>query len=621
MFIQRISIKGLTTSSLLAVGVFSILLSVFTGNLFRNEALESQKGTISRIIDVAGQEVIRSLHDLSVDLGASTEKPDEFRAAFKAIDEAENRKTIVEALDDQFSQRFVTAGQLDLKRLRLFDLDFKLVAESRKGLDNLPPTLPAVILDQAQIRKGADRLKAVGGLWHSEKVGLHSTLVPVGGLFIKGYLEVVTDPAFNLRKVAEMIKSPITVYQADGKQVFQSEKWQELQSSSTLPVQFTFTNDKGEAIVKLEIIENIQNFLDHFSQLQWLNAAFFVGLVGVILLGSLWIMQSFVFRPLNHFMRDIESCAQGDLSIDIEPEGLRDINTLGQSLAELVDALRDQVTEINNHSHSLSNNASELSIITQETSLGVQQQQSQTEEVATAINEMSATVQEVARNAQSAAEAARQADEKSQLGRGIVSTTISAINTLARDIEKAGAVIQDLQNESQSIGTVIDVIRGIAEQTNLLALNAAIEAARAGEQGRGFAVVADEVRTLASRTQQSTQDIQDMVQRLQQDAEKAVTVMENSRNQADTTVSQAARADEALNDITKSVANISDMNTQIASASEEQSAVAEEINRNITKIRDIADRTADGADQTAKASESMAGLAGQMQAVVGKFKL
>jgi methyl-accepting chemotaxis protein len=178
-----------------------------------------------------------------------------------------------------------------------------------------------------------------------------------------------------------------------------------------------------------------------------------------------------------------------------------------------------------------------------------------------------------------------------------------------------------LKNESESIGTVIDVIRGIAEQTNLLALNAAIEAARAGEQGRGFAVVADEVRTLASRTQQSTQDIQEMVERLQAGAEQAVSVMSNSQVQAKGSVDQAAEADESLHVITDMVSHINDMNTQIASAAEEQSAVAEEINKNINTISEVSVRTAQGANETAAASESMTSLASQLQAVVRRFKV
>ncbi|MFZ5593945.1 MAG: methyl-accepting chemotaxis protein [Pseudomonadota bacterium] len=248
------------------------------------------------------------------------------------------------------------------------------------------------------------------------------------------------------------------------------------------------------------------------------------------------------------------------------------------------------------------------------------QQRSETDRVATAMNEMSATVQEVARNAGQAANAAHQADEAARSGRQIVMQSIDAIDALAREVEHTAQVIQKLETESGSIGTVVDVIKSIAEQTNLLALNAAIEAARAGEQGRGFAVVADEVRTLASRTQQSTQEIQQMIQRLQHGASEAVQVMIQGRSQAQASVQQAAKAGESLEAITRAVSNITDMNTQIASAAEEQSAVAEEINRNILIISQVGDQSATGAQQTAAASEELARLAIQLRSLVTQFK-
>jgi methyl-accepting chemotaxis protein len=203
----------------------------------------------------------------------------------------------------------------------------------------------------------------------------------------------------------------------------------------------------------------------------------------------------------------------------------------------------------------------------------------------------------------------------------VIDKVINAIGDLAKEVEKAAGVIQQLEGESKNIGSVLDVIKSIAEQTNLLALNAAIEAARAGEQGRGFAVVADEVRTLAGRTQESTSEIEEMITRLQSGANNAVKVMEEGKDMTQVGVEQAASAGEALQTINEAVTKISDMNTQIASAAEEQSAVTEEINRSIVNINQVAEQSATGAGHVASASDDLARLAEQLKGLVENFKV
>ena len=268
---------------------------------------------------------------------------------------------------------------------------------------------------------------------------------------------------------------------------------------------------------------------------------------------------------------------------------------------------------------------SELAITTQaaskKTSEGVIKQESETQQLATAIHEMAATVQEVARNTDDAAKAAQEAGSETQCGGAVIQQTIHAISQLASEIEESADVIQDLETDSKEIGSVLDVIKAIAEQTNLLALNAAIEAARAGEQGRGFAVVADEVRNLATRTQESTRQIQDMIERLQKRARSAVAAMEQGRKQAKHSVQQAAHADESLTNISTAVDTISNMNHQIATAAEEQSAVAEEINRNIANITQLAQATVGIAQETDKNSQKLSEMAGIFDSVVRQSKL
>ncbi|WP_371916565.1 methyl-accepting chemotaxis protein [Pseudomonas sp. PIC25] len=255
------------------------------------------------------------------------------------------------------------------------------------------------------------------------------------------------------------------------------------------------------------------------------------------------------------------------------------------------------------------------------TNQGVQKQLAEIELVATAVHEMTATAQDVARNATHAAEAANHADQAANEGKRIVQSTSEAITALANEIGRAVGVVQSLAKDSENINAILVTIRSIAEQTNLLALNAAIEAARAGEQGRGFAVVADEVRNLAQKTQQATEEIQTMIQQLQNGTRDVVSVMENSQARTDDSVQQAAEAAQALASITEAVSVINDMNTQIASAAEEQSAVAEDINRNVTTIGQVAQEVAGGADESSQASAELTKLAEQQRRLINQFRV
>ena len=255
----------------------------------------------------------------------------------------------------------------------------------------------------------------------------------------------------------------------------------------------------------------------------------------------------------------------------------------------------------------------------EDSSQGAKKQAHETDQVATAVMEMSAAVNEVSNNAAIAMNATKEAEEKAEDGQKIVTNAVESINELAAEVNKASEVIKKLEGYSSDIGRVLDVIREIAEQTNLLALNAAIEAARAGEQGRGFAVVADEVRTLAGRTQNSTEEIQKMIQQLQGAASDAVEVMTRGHDKAARSVDNASKAGEALTAINSSVATITDMNAQIATSSEEQSKVAEEINKNVVSINSVTEKTVDGAENTMQESKKLVALAKELQNLVSQF--
>lgn len=318
--------------------------------------------------------------------------------------------------------------------------------------------------------------------------------------------------------------------------------------------------------------------------------------------------------------RDV-STGDGDLQRRINVKGNDGIDDLGRIFNGFIEKLQSIMSQVINDSSNLVDVASHLNTISASSSNSALQQQSQIEQVATAMNEMSATASEVASNARSAADAAQNADSDVNSGMVIVEQTVRSINSLASEVERANDVIRTLQSDSEKIGSVLDVIRGIAEQTNLLALNAAIEAARAGEQGRGFAVVADEVRTLASRTQQSTSEIQAMIERLQNGANDAVKVMEESHIQAKNSVDQASETGQALRKITLAVNTINQMNLEISNAAEQQTAVAHEIDVSLNKISEASHESVSNAGEASQESENLNQLARHLQELMRQFKV
>ncbi|CAI2794704.1 methyl-accepting chemotaxis protein [Pseudomonas fluorescens group sp.] len=334
-----------------------------------------------------------------------------------------------------------------------------------------------------------------------------------------------------------------------------------------------------------------------------------------------WAITRQIIIPLNQTLQVAERVASGDLSHNLTSLRQDELGQLQRAMQSMTVGLRELIGGISDGVTQIASAAEQLSAVTEQTSAGVNSQKVETDQVATAMNEMAATVQEVARNAEEASEAAVAADQQAREGDKVVGEAIAQIERLATEVGNSTAAMGDLKRESDKIGSVLDVIKSVAQQTNLLALNAAIEAARAGEAGRGFAVVADEVRSLAQRTQKSTEEIEELIVGLQNGTQQVASIMDNSRGLTDSSVELTRRAGSALANITRTVSTIQAMNSQIATAAEQQSAVAEEINRSVLNVRDVSEQTSSASEETAASSAELARLGIYLQTLVGRFRI
>ncbi|MFY0656635.1 MAG: cache domain-containing protein [Neptunomonas phycophila] len=535
----------------------------------------------------------------------------------------------------------VQAKLADLGRKEISTINAELVAlkeESLKGFIELAVSTVQPIIDNAREIGDAEARKQAADILRTMRYGEAND----GYIFVYSYdgVNVVNGPkraleGKNLLDLKDpdgvpIIKELISTAKSGGGYV--SYKWPK-PSKGIDVAKLSYADSIDEfnwmigtgfyiddiedklAVTQKKVDADIQNTM-------LIIAALGVLLLVVFVLIALW-MSSKITRPLRDVaeaLADI-SAGEGDLTRRLIVSTGDEVGLVATGFNNFADKIQHLVADLKKSIQELSRSTEQMNQVVKKTNADVQRQRHETTQTAAAVHEMAATAQEVASNAGGAASAADQADHATSDGQKEVEATISALQQLYQDVNRSSEVISRLDDDADKIGSVVNVIKEIADQTNLLALNAAIEAARAGEYGRGFSVVADEVRTLANRTQESTQEIQMMIERLLTGAREAVSVMETSRSQGETTVERAAKASESLGVITASVSTINNMNMQIASAAEEQTAVADEISSSVQQIADIAEHSAKNADNLEATTNEMSRLEKRLQSLVGHFKV
>ncbi|MBI6560481.1 methyl-accepting chemotaxis protein [Pseudomonas syringae] len=629
------SLANASVSLKLAIGfglVLLMTLMISATGWFSNQALIDRGDRVTAIAQI---------NELTLQLRIN-------RMSYEALYNAETAAKVRSTLD-QLDAALQSARNLlrSPENLQLLDAQIQATRDYRQSFEDMSKAIETREASRSQMGENADKavdqadrieaelLKEDNILAFNGIVGV-SKLIQQARFQVRGYTysgrpdfekdanKAIDDAVTGINTLAGDISStysPMLQQAIAGLNGYRAAvgRYRDAQAASKAALEKMTTLGVSMLATSNDLItrQNKSRDADSAKSVTMIAAATALALVLSIL--AAWVITRQITTPLQETLEVVERVASGDLSRNLNVDRKDELGKLQAtiqrmtvSLRELVGGIRDGVTQI-------ASAAEELSAVTEQTSAGVNSQKVETDQVATAMHEMTATVQEVARNAEEASEAAVTADRQARDGERVVNEAIAQIERLASAVGNSSEAMGALKQESDKIGSVLDVIKSVAEQTNLLALNAAIEAARAGEAGRGFAVVADEVRSLAQRTQKSTEEIEALIARLQSGTQQATTVMDSSRELSTSSVELTRRAGGSLESITKTVSAIQAMNQQIAAAAEEQSATAEEINRSIINVRDVSEQTSAASEETAASSVELARLGNHLQVLVSRF--
>ncbi|USE70250.1 methyl-accepting chemotaxis protein [Pseudoalteromonas maricaloris] len=631
--VNNLSLPALSKSSALQVE-FTLMSKMAQGSFYaRSEtelaALKQQFAERQKIFDKTYSELQQVVAANNKLASSSRDVGKSYDAFVKAMSSLVNEKTTELSLRDKLKEQLstidVAAEDATMVTVDIIDLDGLEDADKRafQAANNLENNFSSVVTSANDIVTVEDintlEIVSRDQSYLVEELGRNIDLMrgPVSALDsslfadLEGYYTNLKNAVTGSNSIAENQKRLINALAETRKELSDAEKT----TKAALSQLDDLLSEASQVAFNLQ--QGVRADVGTANLWTW------IGMIVATLMavGVAYITVSRITKPLSEVNRVLNIVASGDMTQRLDDTAKDEFGELSRSCNTLISSLRELITGIISRSTQLAAASEETSTITTESSQAIKNQQAQVEQAATATTEMSSTSHGVSNSAHQALQEIKNADKEAERVKGISHENKHTIEQLAREVDEASRVINKLHQDSASIGSILDVIRGIAEQTNLLALNAAIEAARAGEQGRGFAVVADEVRSLASKTQESTQEIQAMIESLQAGAEEAVGAMSKGKQQAESCVTQSDLANEALNSITAAVSQAHDVSEEIANAANEQQQVAQEISERLESIVTIAEQTAEGASQTSISSSEVAKLAEELRLSVEQFKV
>jgi methyl-accepting chemotaxis protein len=610
------SIKAIVEVNLVLVGILAVILAWFGTDKIAQSSIEAQRFSLGRVVSVASENEVKEVLKKSIQLGTEIKSAKRFKETFKQYTKHGDKSGLPVMLDDTFSGRFVTAGILKVERIRLYDKKMELISQSERGTAKRLP-IEEAIKKAVTDRDKSEKFKPFDFYWCHETRCFYSTIMPIGGLRLKGYLEIVVDPTFNLRNVEHQIGSPIAIY-VDGNVQFQSESWVESDESSI------FVDHKMErvpgAMLVVSAKEDISQLFDTLTEVKYGTLITYVLAIIVILFISLLILKHQLFKPLKDLLGNLDTVAQNDLTVDLKPAGIKELNVIIQGISALVNSIENTLLVVKQTSGELTDTATSLQVGTKETASNMLSQNEKANNLTANVQDMIDSSEVVRSEINQASDVAKSVKESASQSVAVIHDTVSSMNLLSTSFDDLSTNIKSLDQKVENIGEIIGTIKSISEQTNLLALNAAIEAARAGESGRGFAVVADEVRSLAVKTQDSAIEIENMVSELMTVTHGAVQSTEAGSEQVHISNDHSTKAMESLERIAEAINNIVDHNGRVEQAMLNQHGSAVDVAENVRNIRDLSEETSDHARSTAESGEELINNAQKLSLLLSSFK-